>query len=280
MAPPLEGWRVLVTRPLEQAPALVTRLRAEGAEVVAAPTISLGPPPDLELVREAAEHVSRHDVLVLTSQSAAQRFADALAHAGTLSQVARLVVAVVGRETERVARELGLRVDVVPREARGEGLADALLSHPLVASRRDEAGRQGRRLSVLLPRARVAREVLPERLRAAGIEVDVVAVYEVLPPEPASLDEVVRSLEARALDAALFTSGSTVSGLVDVLGARARALLAPVRLVSIGPVTTAALEEHGLVASAEAREPNTEALVEALVELSREPRAARVKGDG
>lgn len=265
-APPLAGLRVLVTRPLEQAPALVARLRAEGAEVVAAPTISLRPPPDPTLVRAAAEQLARHDVLVLTSQSAVERFVAALVEAGTLALAAGLVTAVVGRETERAARGLGLAVDVVPTVSRGEGLVDALLTHPAVSSRRAQAEREGRALSVLLPRALVAREVLPERLRAAGIEVHVVPVYEVVAPDPASLADVVRALEARALDAALFTSGSTVAGLVDALGARARALLEPVLLASIGPVTSAALTEHGLVARAEARTPSADALVDALID--------------
>ena len=67
-------------------------------------------------------------------------------------------------------RERGLVADVVPSSFVAEDLAAALL--PLMAP--------GSR--VLLARAAQAREVLPETLARAGLQVEVVPVYQVKKP--------------------------------------------------------------------------------------------------
>jgi uroporphyrinogen-III synthase len=151
-------------------------------------------------------------------------------------------------------RTLGLKVDVVPEQYVGEALADAM---------KDRVRGQG----VLLVRAAVARDVVPDALIAAGAQVTVADAYRTVVPA----DAVARALEifgANLLpDAVVFTSGSTVTHLLDVLREAGLVFPRDVPCVSIGPVTSAALHEAGLVVAAEAESASLDGLVEACVRL-------------
>jgi uroporphyrinogen-III synthase len=114
---------------------------------------------------------------------------------------------------------------------------------------------------VLLARAEVARDVLPEGLAARGYAVDVLPVYRTVPAAPAAedLDRVRRG----AVDAITFTSSSTVTNFCDLVGAPPE----PQPLVvSIGPVTSATARERGLRVDIEADPHTLAGLVAALHE--------------
>jgi uroporphyrinogen III methyltransferase/synthase len=146
---------------------------------------------------------------------------------------------------------------------RGEALADAILAHfgdrPLKKA--------------LIPRALVAREVLPEMLRARGVEVDVVAVYRTVQASAERRGELVLALEAKSIDAAILTSSSTVENLAALLGSEAPRLLADVALASIGPITTKTAEALGLSIATTAEESTVPGTIRAL-----EAHFARVLG--
>jgi uroporphyrinogen-III synthase len=115
---------------------------------------------------------------------------------------------------------------------------------------------------VLLPRAAVARDVLPRALRDRGACVDVVEAYRTVVPESA-----VRQAEqvfggSRKPDWVTFTSSSTVQNFLQVAGTKA---LEGVRVASIGPVTTATAKKLGVAVTVEASPYTTEGLVEAIV---------------
>jgi uroporphyrinogen III methyltransferase/synthase len=139
---------------------------------------------------------------------------------------------------------------VVAQEFVGEGLAAAVLTHG--APRR-----------ALLLRALVARDALPDALRAVGCEVDVVAAYQTRPMAESGA-QLAQHIENGAVDAMLFTSSSTVTSTVEALGPRALALLGRITLASIGPVTTKTLESVGLRASVQAQVYTVEGLLDAL----------------
>src|SRR6185312_627034 len=102
---------------------------------------------------------------------------------------------------------------------------------------------EGRR--VLVARAAEARDVLPEALRERGAEVDVVALYETVREQPE--EEAIAA--AQSADYVTFTSSSTVRNLVEALGER---FPTGARIVSIGPVTSAAARDAGLEVAVEA----------------------------
>lgn len=237
---PLAGVRVAVTRARAQASGLATTLRALGAAVVEAPAIRIVP------LEDAVFDVRKFDLVCLTSPNGVAVFFDQLAARGLDARaLAGARVAAIGPGTASALRERGVVADVVPAERFvAEGLLDALADVPVRRA--------------LVARAAEARDVLPEGLRARGAEVDVVALYETVGEALAEpqLDAV------RAADYVTFTSSSTVRFFFDSVGGGSRL---GARLVSIGPVTSAALRERGLEPHVEAERHDIDGLVQALV---------------
>jgi uroporphyrinogen III methyltransferase / synthase len=233
---PLAGRSVAVTRARAQASGMAAKLRALGARVIEAPTIRIE-----QLPFELPE-LAGYDVLVLTSPNAVEalflRARDARALAGPR-------IAVIGPGTADALRAHGVLADIVPDRAVGEALAETL------------AALDVRR--VLIARAEQARDVVPDVLRAAGAEVDVVALYRTV-PEP--LDDGQRAA-ALGADWATFTSASSAR----FFHAAAGTLEGP-RLASIGPVTSAALRELGYEPDLEASDHTPDGLVAALVTMA------------
>jgi uroporphyrinogen III methyltransferase / synthase len=240
---PLAGRTVAVTRARAQASELALRLESLGAEVVQAPTIRTQPLPGPPL------DPSPYDLVCLTSPNGVEYLFERMAASGYDARaLAGARVAAIGPGTVRALRERGIVADIVPEHFVAESLVEAL------------AGIDARR--ALVARASEARDVLPDALRARGIEVDVVALYETvaepLPP---------RALElARAAGYITFTSSSTVRFFLQAAGGRGEDALSPsTRIVSIGPVTSATLREHGLEPHVEADRHDVDGVVEALL---------------
>jgi uroporphyrinogen III methyltransferase/synthase len=99
--------------------------------------------------------------------------------------------------------------------------------------------------------------VLPDALRERGARVDDVAVYDTVAE---ALTDSQRAGLARATYVT-FTSSSTVRFLLES-GARPPA---GARIVSIGPVTSATAEEHGLTVDVQAEQHDIDGLVDALI---------------
>jgi uroporphyrinogen-III synthase len=151
-------------------------------------------------------------------------------------------------------RALGFPVEVVPERYVGDALADVL---------KDRV--RGQR--VLLVRAAVARDVVPDALTAAGASVTVVNAYRTVIPADA-VKQAKAIFDAESLpDAVVFTSGSTVTHLLDVLREAGLPFPLQIACVSIGPVTSAALREAEFVVAAEAEMASLDGLVEACVRL-------------
>ena len=121
---------------------------------------------------------------------------------------------------------------------------------------------------MLLARAKVARDVIPNELREAGARVDVVEAYETIVPKSSRtrLRTALKNRKRRP-DVITFTSSSTVKNFVALLGTRAKrpASLERTTLASIGPVTSATLRELGLGVDVEAKQYTIPGLVKAIV---------------
>ena len=230
---PLAGVSVAVTRARAQASGLAASLRALGAAVIEAPAIRIEPL-DVEL-----PDPRDYDLLVLTSPNGVDEL---FRHVHDARAVAGPTIAVIGPGTAAALLARGVRADVVPSRAVGEGLVEAL------------AGRSFSR--VLVARAEEARDVVPDALRAAGAEVDVVALYRTV-AEPLSERSRAAALGA---DWATFASASSVRHFHAAAGT-----LDGPRLASIGPVTSAALRELGHEPDLEAADHTPDGLVAALV---------------
>ncbi len=235
----LHGVTVAVTRARVQASALAARLRALGAEVVEAPAIRIVP------IAGSDPEVERYDLVCLTSPNGVRLLFERLAAAGRDARaLAGARVAAIGTGTAAALLEHGVIADIVPERFVAEGLVEALADVPVQRA--------------LVARAAEARDVLPDALRARGAEVDVVALYETVAER---LEE--SALEAlQRVDYVTFTSSSTVTFFFGVAGDR---LSEDARLVSIGPVTSAALRARGREPDVEAEQHDIDGLVAALV---------------
>ncbi len=253
---PLFGKRVLVTRAAAQAASMAEALRDAGAEPVIAPAIRIVQPEDPAALREAVAQVGRYGWLVLTSSNGVDAFFGELrAQGGDARRLGGVRVAAIGPATAERVRAHGIEPDVVPEQHVGEAVAEAILAR--------HAGRMDGQ-AVLLARAAVAREALPEALRAAGARVDVVAAYRTLPAAEGERTRMRERLAARELDVVTFSSSSTVDNTLSALGADAGQLLQGLTIASIGPITSATLRRHGLRVDVEARDFTVPGLIAAL----------------
>ncbi len=239
---PLYGMTVAVTRAREQASGLAARLRELGAEVVETPVIRVVP------LEAQAPEMSAYDLVCLTSPNGVRLLFERLADAGLDARALHGArVAAIGPATARALRAHGVLADVLPDRAVAESLVDALGDVPVRRA--------------LIARARVARDVLPDALRAGGAEVDVLELYETV-AQPLT-DEQLAAIGAA--DYVTFTSASTVTNLLGALGGDGPAALNSTRLASIGPITSDALRSHGLDPALEADPHDVDGLLEALV---------------
>lgn len=247
----LFGKRILVPRSEEQAADTARDLRARGAEPVLAPVLAFGPPPDPAALERAVTSMGTYDVIAFTSVNGVHSVFEVIDRIGAdKSRLGGVRFAAIGPATAEALFDHGVHADVVAVESRGEGLARAILA---VAPKR-----------VLIAQALVARDALPSALRAAGVDVDVVAAYETRPAGPSVIEMVRTDLLADRIDAVLFTSSSTVAHLLDALGENAADLLSGTVVACIGPVTAETARERGLRADVIAQEYTLVGLLDAL----------------
>jgi uroporphyrinogen III methyltransferase/synthase len=232
-AGPLAGRSVAVTRARAQASVLAGRLRALGASVVEAPAIRVEP------LAATLPDLAGFDLLCVTSPNGARRLLECCRDARDLCGPA---IAAIGPGTADALRAGGIEADIVPPRAVAESLVEALAERPVRRA--------------LIARAEQARDVLPDALRARGARVEILPLYRT----------VAEPLRDGARDAALgadyvtFTSASAVRFFVEAAGRPQRS-----RIVSIGPITSDALREHGLAPDVEAAEHTPDGLVAALL---------------
>jgi uroporphyrinogen III methyltransferase / synthase len=240
----LDGCRVLLTRPVDQAAPWRAAFAHEGAVVVDYPTIVVGPPPSWGPIDSALGHLSTYDWLIFTSATAVRFFADRMSVQRAVIEgegaKARPQIAAVGNETAQALVARGFHVALVPDDQRQEGLVAALAGL--------SPGTQ-----VLFPRALGGRDHLVTALAHAGIKVDLVPAsqtkpIDALPPLP-------------AFDVATFASPSAFTAFVDRFGPGP---LATAPVVVVGETTAAAARNRGVPVTV-AQAPQVQAVIDAVM---------------
>lgn len=250
-ARPLAGKRIAITRARAQTSALRQPLEDLGAEVVEIPTIEIRDPDSWEPLDQALARLSEFDFLILTSVNGVRKLLERLRARGMgPADLARLEVGAIGPATAAALAQAGVRVDFVPKAYRAEGLIESL------------EGRDVRGRSFLIPRARVARDLVPRVLGERGARVEVVEAYQTALPTlpPGALERLL----APPPDLVTFTSSSTAVNFARLL--EEQPLLAPgtVRAASIGPVTSETARQSGFEVVVEAEESTIPGLVAAI----------------
>lgn len=256
MTLPLRGRRVLVTRAAHQAGKLSVGLREQGVEPVEVPVLEIRPPSSFDELDASLRAFAAYDWLILTSTNTVRALASRAAELGIdLQQPAQMKVAAVGSATAQAARKAGFEIALMP---------DSYVAESLVR----ELGAQAAGRRVLLARAAVARDVIPDALRQSGATVDVVDAYCNVLPEaaPALLQAAIDA----GIDAATFTSSSSATHLAEAAQQAGVPFPLPgVQAVSIGPITSQTLRDLGWQPEAEASPCDIPGLIAAVVRVLR-----------
>jgi uroporphyrinogen III methyltransferase/synthase len=248
----LAGKRILVTRPAAQAAGLIERLRAEGAELVAFPTIEIAPLAGTEAERldRALAALNTYDWVIFTSVNGVEAFWQRVSELGHGAEgLGGVRVAAIGPATADGLRAHQIQPDLVPTEYRAEAILSGL------------GAVQGKR--ILLLRADIARKALFDELTASGALPEEISIYRTMTaePPPEAFDRL-----ANGIDVATFTSSSTVRAFFELCGPKAQGYLAGATIACIGPITAETAREYGLPVHITASEYTANGLVQALLE--------------
>ena len=268
---PLFGKHMLVTRTREQAPELSNLLSAYGADPVECPTIEVVPPETWSELDQAVADLRRYQWVIFTSVNGVRPFMDRLRHQGQDARgLSGLRLCCIGPRTAEELARYGLSADLIPSEEfQAEGVIEALR----------HAGVTGQR--ILIPRAAVAREILPEQLRALGADVQVVTAYRTVLPSGDSSDLKDR-FRRHDIHVITFTSSSTVRNFRRLFdsGEEMKKLTEGTVVACIGPITAKTAREQGLHVTMTAAQNTVPALVEAIVQYFSTGAPGRRRNEG
>jgi uroporphyrinogen III methyltransferase / synthase len=247
---PLFQTRIVVTRAREQAGRLSEMLREQGAYVIELPTIEILPPEDWGPLDSAITKLESYDWVLFTSANGVRFFIERLDASGKDLRCLRGKVCAIGPATAERLRSLHIKIDLMPEEYVAESVLEAFASQDLAGKR------------ILLPRAKVARDVIPVELTQRGAAVNVVPAYQTVAPE-ASAKLASQIFEGDSKPHWItFTSSSTVSNFARLCSVER---LSGVKIASIGPVTSRTIRELGLRVDLEPKRYTMDGLVEALI---------------
>lgn len=257
---PLAGRRIILTRSPKQSGEMTRVLQKLGAEVIACPTIEIKPPSSWGQLDSALGRLSEFDWLVFTSSNGVEYFLRRLDESGHgRAELMPHRVCAVGRKTAEKLKSENLQVDVMPERFTAESLVEEFI-------KRFGVGHRLRGSRMLLPAAKVTRDVIRPAMEKIGVEIEVVEAYQTVLPAMTSAQAMQLISEARA-DYIIFTSPSTVANLAAILETDHLAPhLKTARVACIGPVTAETARLHGLEVHIQPKEHTGEAVVRALAE--------------
>ncbi|MBQ7454522.1 MAG: uroporphyrinogen-III C-methyltransferase [Selenomonadaceae bacterium] len=240
---PLFGKKILVTRARAQASKLSNALKNFGADVVECPTIKIAEPSDNFRQLDAAIKILRgFDWIIFTSANGVEKFFERLKfHEFDTRAIGNAKIAAIGSATADKLSNFGIIADVVPKNFVAESLADELKDFVV-----------GKR--ILIARAEISRDFLPETLKNFGADVTVAPAYQTINELPAKID-------FDALEMITFTSSSTVKNFIATYGVEK---LKKISCAAIGPITAQTLENFGVTAAVVAEKFTINGLVDAI----------------
>lgn len=251
---PLFGRRIVITRASHDASDFAARIRALGGEAIEFPTIESAPPSSYEMLDRAIAEIGSFDWIIFSSANGVDRFVDRMrTNARDVREMGRAALAAIGPITADRVRSFALTVAAMPAEYRAEAVVEAIGTARIAGSR------------ILIPRAEVAREVLPQMLRRHGArEVVIAPTYRtVIPASTAADAERLRTLiAAGSIDLVTFTSSSTATNFAAITGVPQDGIKA----AAIGPITAETARGLGFDVVVASTIYTVEALIVAITE--------------
>jgi len=250
----LFGKKILVTRAREQASVLTDGLAKLGADCIEAPAIKIVPPESYGELDDAIAHLKEYHWLIFTSANGVEYFFARMAVAGLDTRAIAAKVAAIGSQTADKLKSYGITADSIPAEFRAEGIVEALADYIKPG------------MKILIPRALVARDLLPEKLTELGANVKVAPAYRTVAGDTNG-QELAAKLEQGAIELVTFTSSSTVTNLLELLGENGAQLVAKAKVACIGPITAETCLAHDIKPDVIAEEYTIKGLIEAITAL-------------
>ena len=248
----LFGKHILVTRAKHKADELSRLLLEYGAMPVEMPVIRISPPSTWEELDQAILNLKKYHWIIFTSVNAVEVFFKRLyALSLDVRWLDGIRIGVIGPATARALEERGLHPDYLPEIYTSQGFL-AKLDRRYITKRR-----------VLLPRADIAGNELADGITKLGAEVHQVIAYKTTATTEEAVSLGKQMLLRGEIDIITFTSASTVTNLLAMLGQEWE-VINRAKVACIGPNTAAALAQKGLKADIVAREHTIPGLVEAI----------------
>ncbi len=252
---PLNGKKILITRPLYLAEELSQKLEALGAETLTFPLIEVVTNKRLKCESFLKELV-RADWVIFTSRSAVDICFDILnRHNKDLRFLSQLKVAALGRQTSGHLLKKGIIADLVPRKFFMESLVAEFKKKNLKGKR------------IFIPHSKQGRRLLTMSLLAQGAKVEEMFIYNVRCPRKATIKDLRALLEKEKFDIISFTSSSCVHQFMRLLS-REKALLKKQTFAVIGPITEKTLQAYKYKANISAKVYDVDGLTKAITDYS------------
>ena len=249
---PLFGKDVIVTRARTQSSSLVSKISDLGGNPIEIPTIKINKiENNIELENEI-KNIRDYTYLVLTSKNAVQIFFDKLYKMNLDSRaLANLKVCAVGSATAKEIRNNGINPDIIPEQFVSEYLFEELKS---VLKSTDK---------VLIPRTKNARDFLVNKISKI-CSVKEVHIYETV-LNNIKKDEILKGLNSLEEKYITFTSSSTVTNFVDIIGMDNIDELNKLKVISIGPITTETANSLGINVYREANISTIDGMIDCII---------------
>ncbi|MBI5747810.1 MAG: uroporphyrinogen-III synthase, partial [Nitrospinae bacterium] len=252
----LFGKRILITRPRGQAESFVELLEKEGAIAIQFPTIETVPPDSWDALDNAIKKLDTYQWLIFTSANGVRFFMERLkANKKDIRELKGIKICAIGPKTAASIESLGIKVNAIPEKYIAEGVIEEMQKY----------GVKGKK--ILLPRASVARDILPQELKKMGAEIDVVDTYKTVKPVEKA-NEIKNMLKNGEIDVITFTSSSTVQNFMSYFNTDKK-MLKDIIIASIGPITAKTVEEFGLKNAIVSDEHTIERFTEKIIEYFR-----------
>lgn len=246
---PLDGMRILVTRPVHQAENLCRLVEEAGGEALRMPALGIGPPADPEALRAVCRRLEEYDLAVFVSANAVRGVLEALD--GRLP--AGMQCAAIGPATAKALTAAGSPDPLCPASGFD---SESLLALPQLQHVEDS--------DIVIFRGDSGRGLLARVLRDRGARVEYAQAYRrETPPPPAP--GVADALRADRVDAVVVTSSQALEQLVSLCSERMRRGLTAAQLVVVSERMIQLAESYGFRTPIVAAEPGDSAILESLV---------------
>ncbi len=248
---PLFGHRILITR--EYSPDYEP-LEELGAEIFEFPTIKIVPPDSYEQLDLAIDNIEAYNWIIFTSKNGFNYFIKRILEKDRdIRDLKGIKICAIGAKTAAIVKSYGINVDLIPEEFNAEGLISAIMQKCGRAEEQESGTsefpnfRDSRLegLKLLLPRAEVARDIFPRKIRELGGLIDTPTAYKTIKPLRHG-KRLQRFLRAGRITIATFSSAATFNNFVEMVGDDAIGFLKDLTIAAIGPITVKAIEKAGL----------------------------------